>query len=64
MYCVQNTFLCNTEKVITAHLSLLCACIAADARPLGGIWLSGRAIKWPMLCVRVSMCVTSQMAGA
>lgn len=34
-------------------LLLLCACVATDARPLGGIWLSDGAIKRPIRCVCV-----------
>ncbi len=57
--CMQM-YLCSTQKksdYFGVCPLLLCVCVAADARPLGGIWLSGRAIKWPVLCVCVCVCV-------
>ena len=52
-----NVFVSNRKSgYFSVCLLLLCVCVAADARPLGGIWLSGRAIKRPVLCVRVCVC--------
>lgn len=52
----------HTHKKIVC-LWLLCVCAAADARPLGGIWLSGGAIKWPVLCISVCIHVCDKPCG-
>lgn len=32
----------------------VCVCVVADARSLGGIWLSSRVIKRAVVCVRTA----------
>lgn len=55
--CVQL----RKSDYLSVCLWLLCVCAAADARSLGGIWLSGKALKWPAF-VCVSMCAATHTA--
>lgn len=51
--CMQMYGQHRKSDYFSVCLLLLCVCVAADARLLGGIWQSGRAIKRSVLCVCV-----------